>query len=35
MSTPVFSNHGCRLNAVRTEAMKELADDAGLQDAVW
>ena len=25
MSAPIFSNHGCRLNAYETEAMKELA----------
>ncbi|NSX54126.1 tRNA (N(6)-L-threonylcarbamoyladenosine(37)-C(2))-methylthiotransferase MtaB [Parasulfitobacter algicola] len=31
---PVFSNHGCRLNAYETEAMKELADQAGLGNAV-
>ncbi len=31
---PVFSNHGCRLNAYETEAMKELATASGLQDAV-
>ncbi|MEL6642774.1 MAG: tRNA (N(6)-L-threonylcarbamoyladenosine(37)-C(2))-methylthiotransferase MtaB [Pseudomonadota bacterium] len=31
---PVFSNHGCRLNAYETEAMKELANQAGLGDAV-
>ncbi|MEM9476716.1 MAG: tRNA (N(6)-L-threonylcarbamoyladenosine(37)-C(2))-methylthiotransferase MtaB [Pseudomonadota bacterium] len=31
---PVFSNHGCRLNAYETEAMKELAGQAGLGDAV-
>ncbi len=24
MSTPIFSNHGCRLNMYETEAMKEL-----------
>ena len=34
MSTPIFSNHGCRLNAYETEAMKELAEQAGLKDAV-
>ena len=34
MSAPVFSNHGCRLNAYETEAMKELAAGAGLQGAV-
>ncbi|WP_299564560.1 tRNA (N(6)-L-threonylcarbamoyladenosine(37)-C(2))-methylthiotransferase MtaB [uncultured Sulfitobacter sp.] len=34
MSAPVFSNHGCRLNQYELEAMKELAADAGLQDAV-
>jgi threonylcarbamoyladenosine tRNA methylthiotransferase MtaB len=31
---PVFSTHGCRLNAYETEAMKELASSAGLGDAV-
>jgi threonylcarbamoyladenosine tRNA methylthiotransferase MtaB len=31
---PIFSNHGCRLNAYETEAMKELAARAGVQDAV-
>jgi threonylcarbamoyladenosine tRNA methylthiotransferase MtaB len=31
---PVFSTHGCRLNAYETEAMKELATAAGLGDAV-
>lgn len=30
----IFSNHGCRLNAYETEAMKELARDAGVRDAV-
>ena len=34
MSAPVFSTMGCRLNAYETEAMKELAEQAGLQDAV-
>lgn len=34
MSAPVFSNHGCRLNAYESEAMKELATAAGLQGAV-
>ena len=34
MNAPVFSNHGCRLNAYETEAMKELATQAGLKDAV-
>lgn len=31
---PVFSNHGCRLNAYETEAMKELATKAGVQNAI-
>ncbi|WP_442920393.1 tRNA (N(6)-L-threonylcarbamoyladenosine(37)-C(2))-methylthiotransferase MtaB [Marinovum sp. 1_MG-2023] len=31
---PVFSTMGCRLNAYETEAMKELAAEAGLQGAV-
>ncbi len=34
MNAPVFSNHGCRLNAYETEAMKDLAREAGLTDAV-
>ena len=34
MSPPVFSNHGCRLNMYETEAMKELAVQAGLTNAV-
>ncbi|QDY69677.1 tRNA (N(6)-L-threonylcarbamoyladenosine(37)-C(2))-methylthiotransferase MtaB [Qingshengfaniella alkalisoli] len=31
---PVFTTHGCRLNAYETEAMRTLADSAGLGDAV-
>ena len=31
---PIFSTHGCRLNAYETEAMKDLAARAGLEDAV-
>ena len=34
MSAPVFSTLGCRLNAYETEAMKELAEAAGLSGAV-
>ncbi|SEW44045.1 threonylcarbamoyladenosine tRNA methylthiotransferase MtaB [Cognatiyoonia koreensis] len=34
MKPPVFSNHGCRLNAYETAAMQELATSAGLQNAV-
>jgi threonylcarbamoyladenosine tRNA methylthiotransferase MtaB len=34
MKLPVFSNHGCRLNAYETEAMKELSAAAGLDNAV-
>ncbi|MCX7566038.1 tRNA (N(6)-L-threonylcarbamoyladenosine(37)-C(2))-methylthiotransferase MtaB [Sulfitobacter sp. F26169L] len=34
MSAPVFSNHGCRLNQYELEAMKELAGEAGLKNAV-
>jgi len=34
MSAPIFSNHGCRLNQYELEAMKELAADAGLRDAI-
>ncbi|WP_296372633.1 tRNA (N(6)-L-threonylcarbamoyladenosine(37)-C(2))-methylthiotransferase MtaB [Yoonia sp.] len=31
---PIFSNHGCRLNAYETEAMKELAHAHGVDNAV-
>ena len=31
---PVFSTHGCRLNAYETHAMEDLAQRAGLSDAV-
>ncbi|WP_135506497.1 tRNA (N(6)-L-threonylcarbamoyladenosine(37)-C(2))-methylthiotransferase MtaB [Roseovarius aestuariivivens] len=34
MSTPRFTTLGCRLNAYETEAMKDLAGQAGLEDAV-
>ncbi|WP_432817253.1 tRNA (N(6)-L-threonylcarbamoyladenosine(37)-C(2))-methylthiotransferase MtaB [Sulfitobacter sp. JB4-11] len=34
MSAPVFSNHGCRLNAYEVEAMKDLAGQSGLGNAV-
>lgn len=34
MSAPKFTTLGCRLNAYETEAMKELATQAGLSDAV-
>lgn len=34
MKPPVFSNHGCRLNAYETEAMKDLATRAGVQNAI-
>ncbi|OOY29659.1 tRNA (N(6)-L-threonylcarbamoyladenosine(37)-C(2))-methylthiotransferase MtaB [Thioclava sp. L04-15] len=34
MKPPVFSTLGCRLNAYETEAMKELAEQAGLEGAV-
>ena len=34
MTAPVFSNHGCRLNAYETKAMQELAAQAGLGNAV-
>lgn len=34
MNTPKFMTQGCRLNAYETEAMKELADSAGLKDIV-
>ncbi|MEL6572851.1 MAG: tRNA (N(6)-L-threonylcarbamoyladenosine(37)-C(2))-methylthiotransferase MtaB [Pseudomonadota bacterium] len=31
---PLFSNHGCRLNAYETEAMKDLATKAGVENAI-
>lgn len=34
MKAPVFSTHGCRLNAYESEAMREMAEAAGLQGAV-
>lgn len=34
MTAPIFSNHGCRLNAYEVEAMKDLAGQAGLKDAI-
>jgi threonylcarbamoyladenosine tRNA methylthiotransferase MtaB len=34
MSAPIFATLGCRLNVYETEAMKELAASAGLQNAV-
>ncbi|WP_282128314.1 tRNA (N(6)-L-threonylcarbamoyladenosine(37)-C(2))-methylthiotransferase MtaB [Roseobacter litoralis] len=34
MSAPKFTTLGCRLNAYETEAMKELAAQSGLSDAV-
>ncbi|MGC8201419.1 tRNA (N(6)-L-threonylcarbamoyladenosine(37)-C(2))-methylthiotransferase MtaB [Aliiroseovarius sp. PTFE2010] len=34
MKPPVFSTLGCRLNAYETEAMKDLAAQAGISDAV-
>jgi len=34
VSAPVFSTLGCRLNAYETEAMKELAAAAGVENAV-
>jgi len=34
MKPPIFSTLGCRLNAYETEAMKELAAQAGLEGAV-
>ena len=33
-SAPKFSNHGCRLNAYESEAMKELATAAGVENAI-
>ena len=33
-TAPIFSNHGCRLNAYETEAMKDLATGAGLDNAI-
>ena len=34
MSAPIFTSMGCRLNAYESEAMKELAAEAGLDNAV-
>jgi threonylcarbamoyladenosine tRNA methylthiotransferase MtaB len=34
MNTPIFSNHGCRLNMYETEAMRRLVDQAGLSQAI-
>ncbi|GHG82436.1 tRNA (N(6)-L-threonylcarbamoyladenosine(37)-C(2))-methylthiotransferase MtaB [Pseudodonghicola xiamenensis] len=34
MSAPVFTTLGCRLNTYETEAMKELAQEAGVENAV-
>jgi threonylcarbamoyladenosine tRNA methylthiotransferase MtaB len=34
MTAPVFSTHGCRLNAYESEAMRRMADDAGLTDTI-
>jgi len=34
MTLPIFSNHGCRLNTYETEAMKDLATKAGVENAV-
>ena len=31
---PIFSNHGCRLNAYEAEAMKELATAHGVENAI-
>ncbi|MEO0929693.1 MAG: tRNA (N(6)-L-threonylcarbamoyladenosine(37)-C(2))-methylthiotransferase MtaB [Pseudomonadota bacterium] len=31
---PIFSNHGCRLNAYETHAMEAMAKEAGLDNAV-
>ncbi|PJI85932.1 threonylcarbamoyladenosine tRNA methylthiotransferase MtaB [Yoonia maricola] len=33
-TAPLFSNHGCRLNAYETEAMKDLATAAGVDNAI-
>jgi len=33
-AAPIFSNHGCRLNAYETEAMKDLASVAGVENAI-
>ncbi len=33
-NAPIFSNHGCRLNAYETAAMTELAQAAGVQNAI-
>ena len=32
--SPVFSTHGCRLNAYETEAIRDMTSSAGLSDAI-
>ena len=34
MKAPIFETLGCRLNAYESEAMKRLAEEAGLEDAI-
>ena len=34
MSAPGFTTFGCRLNAYETEAMRKMAEEAGLSDAL-
>ena len=34
MTAPLFTTLGCRLNAYETEAMKDLAAKAGVENAV-
>ncbi len=34
MKLPVFSNHGCRLNAYETQVMRKLSSEAGVQNTV-
>lgn len=34
MTVPILSTHGCRLNAYESEAMRELATQAGVENAV-
>ncbi|MEP5762130.1 MAG: tRNA (N(6)-L-threonylcarbamoyladenosine(37)-C(2))-methylthiotransferase MtaB [Litoreibacter sp.] len=34
MNAPVFSTHGCRLNAYETKAMRELAAQQGVKDTI-
>jgi len=34
MTTPIFSTHGCRLNAYETETMQQLAEKSGVENTI-